>query len=113
MGCWQFKVGTKAKILKDHIDRVKIARFAAYPPTYQSQHLELYYYDPVSGEENHINSSNFLARARFVSADGEEMPMIKPEFVLQVTISSEPSLKEGSCLKKYKLRLGGLEELQN
>jgi hypothetical protein len=111
--CWAIARGREARIRKSLTDRLKIAHFITSPPDYLSQHLDLYYYEPQSGQENHVHSDSYLVGAKVVSANGEERPLKKPEFVLQVTISSEPSLKEGSFIKKYKLGLSGLEELPN
>ncbi len=111
--CWTIARGREAQIKKGLTDRLKIAHFITSPPDYLSQHLDIYYYEPQSGQENHVHSDSYLVGAKVVSANGEERPLKKPEFVLQVTISSEPSLKEGSFIKKYKLGLSGLEELPN
>lgn len=111
--CWETTRGREAQILKDHTDLVRMAHFMSSPPYYQSQHLNLYYYDPTSGQENHIDSSSYLVGAKLVSENGKEKPLTRPELVLRVTISSEPSLKEGSFVNKYKLGLSGLEEILN
>jgi len=111
--CWETTRTREARILKDQTDRVKIAQFVSYPPYYQSQHLSIYYYDPQSGQESHVDSNSYWVGATITSENGKERPLTKPEFVLQVTISSEPILKKGSFVKKYKLGLSGLEELSD
>jgi len=111
--CWETTKSREVQILKDQTDRVKIARFVSYPPHYQSQHLSLYYYNSQSGQESHIDSDGYKVGAKIISENGKERPLTKPGFILRVTISSKPSLKEGSFIKKYKLGLDGLEELQN
>jgi hypothetical protein len=111
--CWETTRGRESQIIQDHTDLVRIAHFVSFPPDYQSQRLNLYFYDPTSIEESYVYCMAYLVGAKIVSENGTERPLTKPELVLQITINSEPSLKEGSFIKKYKLCLSGLEELPN
>lgn len=110
LACWEYAPHKEAKILKDQVDKIKIARFISNHP-YITQYLHLYYYDPISSGENYIGSDAWFIGSKIIAVNGTEREVTKPEFMLRVTISSEPSLKQGSFVKEYKLGLGGLEEL--
>lgn len=110
--CWEATRGREAKILKDQTDRIKIAHLVSYPPS-TSQHLNLYYYDPQSSQENYVHSDTHWVGATITSENGKERPLPVLEFILKVTISAEEGLREGSFTKKYKLGFSGLEELPN
>ena len=110
--CWESVKGRESQIFQDQTDRIKIAHLVSYSPLYQSQHLDLYYYNPQTNQENHVNSDTYWVGATLTSENGKERPLTSPEFILQVTINAKEGLREGSFAKKYKLGFSGLEEMQ-
>jgi len=76
-------------------------------------YLHLHYYDLANNKKDYKSSTSYNVGAKLVSENGTEKPLTKPEFVLLVIISSGPSLREGSFIRKYKLGLDGLEELSD
>lgn len=111
--CWESTRGRQAQIVNSLTDRVRIARFVSHPPYYQTQHLDLYYHDPQTSQEEHVDSDSYIVGATVTSKNGKERPLTRPEFILRVTINAAEGLREGPFIKKYKLGLGGLEELPN
>ena len=106
LGSWQ--IGANSTTIIRNIDRIKIAHLetVVYPPNHEPlfpfiMSLYLYYYDKSSNRQLSWTSSTWTDR----------IDAIKPEYILRITISSTPSLKEGKFVRDYKLDFTGLTEI--
>ncbi len=97
---WVAAAGHVAQIMREHVDKIRIASIET---THVLMKLRLYFYDVANSRVNWVDSSSWTP------TQGNQI--VRPEFVLRVTISSRPSLREGTFIRCYKLSLNGLEEL--
>jgi len=114
IGFWEHAFGGQSEILNGQHDRVELAALISYPPNYQSEHLDLYFYNPQNRDRGcFFSSSSYHIGSYYTDAKGQYVgPASKPEFIIGVTISSDRTSKEGLFYKEYKLTLDGIEECQ-
>lgn len=113
LACWEYSDGKRAEIFSGQFDKLMIADYVIGEPPHLIQRLSLYTLVSEAGyvRKGLVSSSSWEAGSIITSEDGVSRPAMKPEFVLQVTINSELSLREGVFRRCYKLGLSGLEEL--
>ena len=102
---WVRSASDKAQIMKGHYDRIKVASFESGPP-YRFMHIRRYFYGATTKSLQAADSSTWIVGV-------DDNSIIKPCFVLRVTISSIPRLKEGPFVKSYELSHKGLREITN
>jgi hypothetical protein len=107
-GCWRDANREGAEIMKGHAAYMKIAERISHPNT-SSVYLNIWFFDDRLHEANYISSSSHWIGATVTNADGEAKPMTKHEYRLQVTISADPSLREGVYEGRFRLNVDRLE----
>ena len=106
-GYWEFGHGSKASI--GNIDRIKIAHLHMMQPpegtpaeSNFAAWLDLYYC-----EQSGVGPPSLWKSTAITGNDGE----LQPEYVLKVTITSNPPLREGKFIRQYRLNFEGLSEI--
>lgn len=107
--CWDKTNNNKTQIMKGHKDKLKIATLEI-PARVLSMSLRFYYYSSYYFEGSYVEGIRYSDSTSWIPGSNQ---VVVPEFTLRITISSEPSLKEGSFVRNYKLSSSGLEELPN
>ena len=106
-GCWRDANREGLEIMKGHDGRIKIAERLS-PPNTNSVYLKIWFFDDKLYAANYISSSTHWIGATIRNAGGETKPMTKHEYKLQVTISADPSLREGVYQGKFRLNVDRL-----
>lgn len=108
IGYWKNANSGESEILKGHNDWIKIAELMGHASS-ASVYLKVSYYEGKFNRENYISSSSHWIGATIRSGDGETKLMSKHEYKLRVTISANPSLREGIYQEKFRLNVDRLE----
>ena len=104
-GWWQQAHGGTAKLNRDQFDRIMIARHIVGDVTMR---LRIFFYDPASCDPQK-DKLNWCESPSWMPLNVNRWE--KPEYELQLNITSNPSLKEAFS-KRYKLASDGLTELE-
>lgn len=107
-GCWKNANRGDLEIMKGHTGWIKIAELINYPNSV-SEYLKIWFFDDKLYAVNYISSSTHWIGATIASPDGDAKPMTKHEYELQVTISANPSLREGVYKGNFRLDVDRLE----
>ena len=103
---WNSSGTNKAEIMKGHSDAIKIATIKSI--AVYAEKIILHAYNVADNSPYTMESSAWMST--------EDNRIIKPEFVLQVNISSDPSLKpspnliNGSFVRNYVVNLNEIRE---
>lgn len=106
---WDRTKRDKTKIMKGHKDRLKVANLEIAPRgllmSFRLHYYETSYFEGVPLERiKSVNSTSWIPGSDQVS---------KPCFTLKVTISSNPSLKDGVFSRAYELSSEGFSEISS
>lgn len=107
-GHWKNSNRGDLEIMKGHTGWIKIAELISYPNS-NSVYLKIWFFDDKLYAANFIYSSSHWIGATIKSPDGDTKPMTKDEYKLQVTISANPSLREGAYQGRFRLNVDRLE----
>jgi len=100
---WEKTQANKSEIMKEQSDSIKIASITtANTKLGLVKSLLLHAYDIASNSSHTIPSQSWMVNI------GDTI--IKPEYHLQVNISSDPSLKDGAFVRNYIVNLDGIKE---
>jgi hypothetical protein len=107
-GYWKNSNKEGLEIMKGHDECIKIAELVAHTNSC-SEYLKIWFFDHRLYAANCISSSSHLIGATVRNVDGEPRPMTKHEYKLEVTISADPSLREGVYKGRFRFNVDRLE----
>jgi hypothetical protein len=110
-GSWRLSNTRETKILKGQSDKIRIAELQTTNFPIVAIHLRAYVYQSEYKITKEIALQSYFPLAVVTHADGKSGPMERPVYDLEVSISSDPSMKECPLHKKYMLSISGLEEI--
>ena len=93
-GYWQRNAGPKASLPQGHKDRLMIGRLDMPSPRILLARFAMYFYDAVSQQLAEYGTTSWVPGSRQAKV---------ARFLLQITISSTPGMKEGPFVKTYLL----------
>lgn len=108
IGYWKHAKSDKAEILGGHTDWIKIAELVTSQGL-ASEYLEIFFYGNSANPQYSMPSSSHWIGATIESKKGEREPMTKHEYKIQVTISADPSLREGVYKEKFRFDVDRIE----
>jgi hypothetical protein len=110
-GSWKLANARESKIMKGQSDKLRIAELQTTNFPIVSIHLRAYIFENEYKVTKQIALQSYFPLAVVTHADGKSGPMDRPEYLLEVSFSSDPSMKECPLKKNYKLSISGLEEV--
>jgi hypothetical protein len=110
-GSWKLANARESKIMKGQSDKLRIAELQTTNFPIVSIHLRAYIFENEYKVTKQIALQSYFPLAVVTHADGKSGPMDRPEYMLEVSFSSDPSLKEAPLKKHYILSISGLEEI--
>lgn len=90
-GCWELGVGPKASLAQGHSDRLLIGKLEVNPQLL-SAGFHMYFYDGRAACAKDFGTTSWLLVGKGTVA---------ARFMLRITISSTPSMKQGPFVKTY------------
>jgi hypothetical protein len=109
-GSWKQSNFRESKIMKGQSDKIRIAELQTTNFPIVAIHLRAYVYENEFKVTREIALQSYFPLAVVTHADGKSGPMIRPEYELDVSISSDPCMKVCPMQKKYLLSISGLAE---
>jgi hypothetical protein len=106
-GHWRLANNSEAQIMKDQSDMIKVAESIMSSKGFA--HLRIFFHDESAKSERYIDTSSHWIGAYVEDENGNKEPLTKWEYKLHVTVSSSPSLREGTYDSYYKLNVDRLE----
>lgn len=90
-GCWELGLGPKASIAQGHSDRLMIGKLEIHAPLWMAE-FYMYFYDARAGGAKHFGTPSWLLVGKGT---------VPARFMLRITISSTPRMKQGPFIKTY------------
>ena len=90
-GCWELGLGAKASLAQGHSDRLMIGKLEVHAPLWTAE-FYMYFYDARAGGAKHFGTTSWLLVGKGTVA---------ARFMLRITISSTPRMKQGPFVKTY------------
>lgn len=105
---WDRTKKDKSQILKGHKDKLVIATLEIPSDGRMSMNLCFYYYSSEYFQASYDEAIRYRHSNSWIVGSNQ---VVRPEFILRVTISSEPSLKEGAFTHNYELSSDSFTEM--
>jgi hypothetical protein len=112
-GSWNITNNGESKIFKGQSDRIQIAEIQTINYPIVAIHLRAFVYDTTCKTTREIALQSYFPLAVVTHSDGKSGPMDRPEYEIEVCISSDPCMKICPIKKKYLLGINGLEEIKS
>jgi hypothetical protein len=110
-GSWKLANDRQTKIMKGQLDKLRVAELQTTNFPIVAIHLRAYIFENEYKVTKEIALQSYFPLAVVTHADGKAGPMARPEYLLEVSFSSDPSMKECPLKKTYTLSISGLEEI--
>lgn len=112
-GSWKQSNFKESRIMKGQSDKVRIAELQTTNFPIVAIHLRAYLYESEFKTTKEIALQSYFPLAVVTHADGKSGPMARPEYELDISLSSDPCMKQCPLRLKYLLSISGLVEISS